>query len=265
MIGMYVFRLNSERFLKGLIDNDIKNVFLDSENKELDFIMQEFKKHGIVCETLHAPFDKINDLYSENQDDAKAMMDRLKDAIDKCEKYNIPVVITHLSSGRPMPEITLLAEKRFAEIFDYADKKGVKIALENLRYAENLICFLDKYKNTGFCWDNGHQYCRQTNVEFMELYADRLIALHIHDNRCGIDTDDHLLPFDGKIDWEKCAKQLAKSSFTGTIMFELCRYPNLDGKIIYEDISDEEYFRIAKERCLRFEQMVIEERKKLDK
>ncbi len=246
-----------------MLDVNVKRAFLDSENKDFDNTIKAFKENGIVCETLHAPFDKINDMYSENEEDALAMQNRLFASIDRCKEHGIPIVVTHLSSGRPMPEITPLAEKRFKEVFDYAEKQGVKIALENLRYAENLIYFLDKYKNTGFCWDNGHQYCRQTNVEFMEHYADRLIALHIHDNRCGIDTDDHLLPFDGKIDWKKCAKQLAKSGFTGTIMFELCRYPNLEGKIIYEDISDEEYFRIAKERCLKFEQMVEEERKKL--
>ncbi len=265
MIGMYVFKLDNQKFLKGLIDNNIKRAFIESEKDNFDELMEAFIKNGITCETLHAPFNKINDMYSENEEDAKAMMDRLKDTIDKCEKYSIPIVITHLSSGRPMPQITPLAEKRFTEIFDYAEKKGVKIALENLRYKENLIYFLDKYKNAGFCWDNGHQYCCYSDFQFMEHYSDRLIALHLHDNRCEHDTDDHLIPFDGKVDWEKCAKQLAKSNFNGTIMFELCRYPIIDGKTTYQDLSDEEYFIKAKERCLRFEKMIEEERQKLGK
>lgn len=265
MIGMYVFRIDTKGFLKGLIDNDIKRAFLDAENNDIEYIMQEFEKHGIVCETLHAPFDKINDMYSENEENAKAMQNRLLNSIDLCEKYNIPVVVTHLSSGRPMPPITPLAEKRFKEVFDYADKKGVKIALENLRYAENLIYFLDKYKKTYFCYDSGHQYCRATNVQFLEMYGDRVIALHLHDNRCELDTDDHLLPFDGNIDFSLVAKQLAKTDFDGTIMYELCRFPNLDGKIIYEDLTDDEYFIKAKEVCLKFEQMVEDERKKLGK
>ena len=97
------------------------------------------------------------------------------------------------------------------------------------------------------------------------MYGDRLIALHLHDNRCLLDTDDHLLPFDGNIDWEKCAKQLAKTDFDGTIMFEIRRYPNLDGTLVYTDITDDEYFTKAMEVCRRFENMVIEERKKLGK
>ncbi len=265
MIGMYVFRMDTKGFLKGLIDNDIKRAFLEAENKDFEYIMQEFEKHGIVCETLHAPFDNINHMYSENEEEAKEMQNRLFNSIDRCEKYNIPIVVTHLSSGRPMPEITPLAEKRFKEVFDYADKKGIKIALENLRYAENLIYFLDKYKNTGFCYDSGHQYCRATNNEFLEMYGDRLIALHLHDNRCLLDEDDHLLPFDGNIDFRKVAHQLAKTNFDGTIMFEIRRYPRLGDTLAYTDITDEEYFIKAKEVCLKFEQMVEEERKKLGK
>lgn len=265
MIGMYVFKLDKQRYIDGLIKHGIKRTFVESQSDNAEWAIKELIKNGIVCETIHAPFDKINDMYSENEEDAKAMQNRLFHSIDLCEKFNIPVVITHLSSGRPMPPITPLAEKRFKEVFDYADKKGVKIALENLRYAENLIYFLDKYKNTYFCYDSGHQYCRDTNTEFLEMYGDRLIALHLHDNRCELDTDDHLLPFDGKIDFSLVAKQLAKTNFSGTIMYELCRYPNLDGKIVYEDLTDDEYFKLAKERCLKFESMVEEERKKLNK
>ena len=265
MIGMYVFRLEKQKFLDGMLKYGIKRTFVESDGADVVWFLEELKKRDIVCETLHAPFDKINDMYSENEEDAKAMQNRLFHAIDLCKEYNIPVVITHLSSGRPMPPITPLAEKRFKEVFDYADEKGIKIALENLRYAENLIYFLDKYKNTGFCWDNGHQYCRDTQTEFLEMYGDRLIALHLHDNRCLLDTDDHLLPFDGNIDWEKCAKQLAATDFDGTIMFEIRRYPNLDGTLVYTDITDDEYFTKAVEVCKRFENMVIEERKKLGK
>ncbi len=265
MIGMCVFRLDSERFLKGLLDVNVKRAFLDAENKDLDNTIKAFKENGIVCETLHAPFDKINDMYSENEEDAKAMQNRLFASIDRCKEHGIPIVVTHLSSGRPMPEITPLAEKRFKEVFDYAEEQGVKIALENLRYAENLIYFLDKYKNTGFCYDSGHQYCRATNVQFLEKYGDRVICLHLHDNRCELDTDDHLLTFDGKIDFDTVAKQLAKSSFNGTIMFELCRYPNLDGKIVYEDLTDKEYFEKAKATCEKLEQMIENERRKLGK
>ena len=44
-----------------------------------------------------------------------------------------------------------------------------------------------------------------TRVGARELFGDRLCALHIHDNRCGVNTDDHLLPFDGSIDFEDVA------------------------------------------------------------
>ena len=45
------------------------------------------------------------------------------------------------------------------------------------------------------------------------------IALHIHDNF--ITSDDHLIPFTGKVDFDYVAKELAQSGFDGTLMLEI--------------------------------------------
>ena len=118
MIGLALSGLDNKDMLKGLISANVKKTFIGSENPDFDYLMQEFKKHGIECDNIHAPFDKINDMYSDNEDDALAIVNRLKSSIDKCAKYGIPIVVIHLSSGRPMPPITPLAEKRFKEVFD---------------------------------------------------------------------------------------------------------------------------------------------------
>ena len=234
----------------------ISRTFIGSENPDFEMAMQLFKENGVICETLHAPFNKINDMWNEDEAAARQMIDRLKDSVDKCEKYCIPISIVHLSSGRPMPAINERGIGRFEEVFDYANKKGVKLALENQRYKENISFFMEKYKTPGFCWDNGHEYCFSKGIKFMELLGDRLCALHIHDNRCETDTDDHLLPFDGNIDFEEVAKAIAKSDYNGTVMLEVSRFPSIDGKKIYEDISDGEYVKRAVDSAKKLADMI---------
>lgn len=234
----------------------IFRTFIGSEHADFEMAMQLFKENGIICETLHAPFDKINDIWGEDEVAARKMINRLKDSIDKCEKNSIPVSVVHLSSGRPMPEINETGVSRFEEVFEYANKKGVIIALENQRYKENIEFFMKKYKTPGFCWDVGHEYCFSKGIRFMELFGDRLCALHIHDNRCGTDTDDHLLPFDGNIDFEEVAKAIAKSGYKGTVMLELNRFALVEGKKIYEDLDDEEYVKRAADSARKLSDMI---------
>ncbi len=255
-IGISIFDgVGIEKQVECFVKLGVNRTFVMSEIPDFDKAMQLFKDNGIICETLHSPFNKINDLWGEDENAANAMLDRLKNTVDKCEKYNIPVAIVHLSSGCPMPEINERGLRRFEELFGYANDKGVTIALENQRYLENLSFFMDRY-DTGFCWDNGHEYGFTKGIRFMELYGDRACALHIHDNRCGTNTDDHLLPFDGKIDFEVIAKTLADSGYSGTLMLELGKLASLDGKQVYADMSDEEYIGRAVAAAKRLADMV---------
>ena len=219
----------------------IKHTFIGAWEADFDNIAERFSENGIICDSVHATFKKINDMWSADEKAAQKMLDSLKDSVDKCKRHGIPVVVVHLSSGKPMPEINEAGVKRFKELFDYAEESGVTVALENLRFLENLSYFLENFENVGFCWDNGHEYSFTKGIRFMELFGKRAKMLHIHDNRCGIDTDDHLIPFDGNIDFETVAKNLADSGYSGTLMLELNRNAVLDGKKVYEGMSDEEY------------------------
>jgi hypothetical protein len=117
----------------------------------------------------------------------------------------------------------------------YAKEKGVTVAIENQRFLENFSYIVDKY-DVSFCWDCGHEYGFSKGIRFMELYGDRCVALHIHDNRCGIDTDDHMIPFDGNIDFNVVAANLASKNYRGTLMLELGKPSRF-----YNDLSEEEY------------------------
>jgi len=220
----------------------ITHTFVMSDVPDFHEKVKIYMDNGIILESLHAPYKGINALWGEDEAAAEEMIAKITDGIDKCAQYGIPVIVVHLSSGRPMPEITEKGLGYYERIFAYAKEKGVIVALENLRYAENLEFFMERYPECAYCWDNGHEYCSTKGKRFMKMYGDRLRMLHLHDNRCGDDTDDHMLPFDGNIPMERVAQDIADSGYQGSLMLEV-------GRLIvthnYDDMTEEDYMERA--------------------
>ena len=234
----------------------INHTFIGSETKEFDKVMQLFSDNGIICDSLHAPFNNINDMWKEDDEAANAMLLRLKDSVDKCAKFSIPNTVVHISSKTPMPEITEKGVKRFEELFNYAKEKGVLIALENQRFLENIDFFMKRYQDLVFCWDSGHENCFTDGVDFLSLYGERLKMLHLHDNNCVYDGDEHLLPFDGKIDFQRASDHLSRLNYQGTLMLEVSKFSTSNGEKIYENLSLDEYIGKAKKALLKLLDMI---------
>ena len=230
----------------------INHTFIMSNHPDFDELMVVFREHGITCDNLHAPYKGINNMWREDEALAENMLVQFYDSVDRCAQYGIPVIVLHTSTGKFFTEANELGVQRFKKIFDYAAEKGVTIALENQRFTGILGYFMDHFDDLKFCWDCGHEYGVSGEAGFMAMYGRRLAALHIHDNRCrkdadgcDIDTDDHLLPFDSKIDFDEVAKQIAESGFDGTLMLEVSRYEVIDDKAVYGDLTDEQFIARA--------------------
>ena len=177
---------------------------------------------GVTMETLHAPFDHINDMWlaGENGD---RMLTELKEAVDNCLIAGADIAVVHLSSGDAAPPVTDLGRARFTELVQHAISRNVRIAFENQRKLANLAWAMETFDapNVGFCWDCGHEGCFTPGREYMPLYADRLICTHIHDNLREYNGDLHMLPFDGRLDFDKVAGYLRNAEFDGAIMLEV--------------------------------------------
>lgn len=193
----------------------------EDEAKQAE-LRETVEKHGITFETLHSPFDGINNIWHDT-DDGVCMLNRLKTSVDRCVTAGAPILIVHLSSGLTPPPPTDVGRGRFIELVDHAVKRGVKIAFENQRMLGNIGWAFEEFakcENVGFCWDCGHEYCFTPGRNYMPLFSDRLICTHIHDNYCQFDVDAHLIPFDGKIPFDFVAKQLKDSGYQGSLMLE---------------------------------------------
>jgi sugar phosphate isomerase/epimerase len=104
---------------------------------------------------------------------------------------------------------------------------GVRPALEvipnSLSTPDALVRFieddLEGGLDVGVCLDLGHAHLMGDVVDAVETLSGYLSATHVHDNRG--EADDHLMPFDGSIDWDAALLALQKVGYDGALMFEL--------------------------------------------
>ncbi len=119
-------------------------------------------------------------------------------------------------------------------VINKAKDVGLCIAIENMvdfsrnmrRYCggdpEELFDLVDTINDpsVGICIDTGHACLTSIDVaQFIRLTGDRLMALHINDNRQK--GDEHLLPFDGLVDWKGVAEALRAIGYDHDFAFEL--------------------------------------------
>ena len=174
----------------------------------------------------------------------------LKRNIDNCARLEIPILVVHCQPEYQTEPDMALGLKYLEPVVRYAEDAGVKIAFENIDHPQCLLQTMAHFpdKHVGFCYDSGHEACRGYGYEFLPLVGDRLICTHIHDND-GID-DQHLIPFDGKIDWQRVMRQLKDCHYEGPLTLEL-RY----GKF-YEGIPEMEFLQKSLDAVKRLRDMM---------
>lgn len=183
---------------------------------------------GLEFETIHAPFSGINNMWLPGMS-YLPVYDKMVESIESAAEFGIPTVVTHLSSGWNAPEVNDLGLSRFDELVILAERLGVTLAFENLRKIGNVAYIVDRYesmKNVGFCYDWGHEHCYTKTVDWMDIYCRRVACTHIHDNhgrgeeKTG-DPDQHLLPFDGTVDYAHIMKKIHQYEYAGPLTLEV--------------------------------------------
>ena len=210
-------------FLDCVASNGFDCVFTCGNDESFtSFVKKTCDDKGLTYETLHAPFNMINGLWYE--DSGRETLEILKHSCEIAAENDIGIVITHLSSGENCPPVTDAGLKYFDGLVNFAAKKNINLAVENQRKLGNISMILEIYGKDSpvqFCWDVGHEKCFAHGREYMPLFGDRCITTHIHDNNMRYNGDDHLIPFDGLIDFRRTAELLKQYNYQGTLMLEL--------------------------------------------
>lgn len=226
-------------------ENGFERTFFGAGQPFVTTLPAKLRAEGILCDNLHAPFKNLNTIWLPGEE-GEDMLNQLLTSVGHCARNEIPVLVVHLSSGATPPMISDIGNARFARLMELAKAEGVTIAYENQRKLANISLMFEYYPEARFCWDVGHEECFTNGRRYMPLFGDKLAALHLHDNDC--QNDLHMLPYDGKIDMTRAARQLAEVGYTGTVMLEVSKKKSP----LYDGISADDYFRRAANAARRF-------------
>ena len=144
--------------------------------------------------------------------------------IDNCHKLQIPMLVVHCS-----PEYEpnfAVGIKRMERLVEYAQNRGIQIAYENTSSEEYLVRTLRHFEGcdaVGYCYDSGHEAFCTPGSRFLPQLGHRLIYTHFNDNY--LDGDHHLLPWDGKIDFDRIVGELRDTDYQGVIAMEVSYDP----------------------------------------
>ena len=220
---------NSNRKVTGLQTIDaiknagFKNVFIQwyddkrwNQQEQVDYA----KNLGLNIIFAHLGYQNINKIWEEGLEGDELVL-RYKKDIEDCSRNGINLVTMHLTSGTKAPEYNEMGLNRIREIIKFAKKVNVKVAFENLKVIGTLEYIFKNIQdeNVGICYDAGHCHAHFKDEFNFEPFKNKIFAVHLHDNDAS--DDQHLLPFDGTINWEEVMKNIVDYGYTGPITLEL--------------------------------------------
>ncbi len=201
----------------------------------------------LECETSHSVMAGCTTIWEEGPE-GDEYIELMKRNIDNCVELDIPVLVVHIKPDRTLSPDFDRGIKRLTRLVDYAGEKNIKIAFENINNVEYLVKTLEYFKQShiGYCCDIGHETCNTPGAHFLPLVGDRLFCTHIHDNDCS--HDQHMIPFDGGIDFERVCKQLADCGYKGNITIEVKYSEEYKAKMTREQFVQHAYNAAVKLR-----------------
>lgn len=216
--------------LRNLNDSDLKNSLFDGY--ELNFDEGVLKPNIVILMkarellndkdlSLHSQLSRI---FSANDrgfpEFSEAEMNILKSEIIISEILGVKQINFHMKDS----EFSEEEKRRFNEIIDFAEEKGVEMVYENHVCSEEAIMrVLNNFPRVKFCLDIGHlnlaihkgKFKTDLN-EFIEKIKPRLIHLHAHNNYGK--EDSHSSLDKGDFPWQKILDKLKDSNLRKIIL-----------------------------------------------
>ena len=196
---------------------------------------------GVRIHQSHAPFPSNKPETPGNAEYNEIIFDKIEHSIRFAARLGAQTVIVHPKKEFPHYGREQYWKDQNMEFYralaPAAKETGIKIALENMFIADpnrkmlteapcgdprELADYLDTLADDCFtaCLDLGHcAICGYSVAQAIRILgADRLGALHVHDNDCR--EDNHLPPFAGKQDWPAVTEALREIGYRGVFTLE---------------------------------------------
>jgi len=254
-------RLNSH-ILDKILRAGIQNIEIFAARQHLDYtdrnhvrdVAQWFREHQVNLHSVHAPLYgdadwgrlgglSVSVAYLERRLRIDSM-DEIKRALDIADYLPFRYLIVHM--GLPDEEYDLskfdavMTSLEHLKVF--AKDRGVQLLLENvpneLGTPERLVEFLHYTRlNVNICFDTGHAHMTHGLHSAFETLYKYIASTHVHDNRG--EKDDHLMPFDGEIDWTEAVRDLRRGEGQFPALFEIRDYgPEVTSLVRLAEVMD---------------------------
>jgi sugar phosphate isomerase/epimerase len=205
-------------------------------------LQQWLAEAGLTLHGVHAPIGEsfANGRWGPQLTLASTDPDRRARAFAEAEqalyiarRLEFRVMVAHMGlarNGQPAPEDNNrdAARRSLEALHQLAEPLGVSIAIEiipnELSRAKSLVHFVEEVLEfpAGICFDFGHAHMDGDVVEQIETVSGHLFTTHVHDNRGRL--DEHLVPFEGSIDWPAALTAIQKVGYDGTLLMEIAAH-----------------------------------------
>ncbi len=195
---------------------------------------------GLTLDAIHAPVaealgaghpDAPLSLAAPDAAQRAHAVDEATQALYVARRIPARVLIVHLGLPRtaadaPGENSRDAARRSVETLRDRATPLGVQLAIEivgnELSRPGSLVHFLERDvgpEGLGLCLDLGHAHLEGDVVDIVETLSEHLAAVELDDNAGRV--DDHLVPFDGTIDWPAALATIQKVGYDGCLVFEV--------------------------------------------
>lgn len=246
-IGLSTYLFAGQRLSSHILDQifeaGIRQIEIYADRQHLDYrdsrhvrdVAQWFTDRGVGLCSIHAPlfadFGRerrlaLSPAYTERRLRIESM-DEIKRVIEIAELLPFRYLVLHL--GWPHDEYDLrkldAAFTSLEHLKIFAKERGVQILIENttdqLGMPEHVADFIQHTRlDVKVCFDTGHAHLTGGVPAAIEKLKPYTAALHLHDNRG--EKDDHLMPFEGGIDWASALQSFSALEGSPPALLEPC-------------------------------------------
>lgn len=154
-------------------------------------------------------------------------VDEIRRALEFAEKVAFPLAVVHM--GAPEDD---LSPRRLDAIYysletliPFARDRGVRLALENIPNRLSRLAQMRRFveeaglREVGICFDVGHAHLASDPASEINDGGPWIVSTHVHDNDGK--ADEHLLPFEGGIEWPRVLEAFESIQYQGNWVVEL--------------------------------------------
>ena len=227
------------------VDVDCCRLFVPKDFAVYNEGYERIQENQIKLNAIHMPItNEWADLACQYEEDRKEIVKMFVKLIKELDKYNPSAYVFHPGgfgvNESNYPEYTKRLIESVNVLTEETDKK---ICIENMagKYfldtSEKMLNFLSHCKNAYTCVDVNHFYYEKPEDAILK-YGNRIGTVHISDY--DFVKERHLLPKEGKIDWNKVIGAFEKVGYQGVFNYEvLDRFTFEQIKANYDELFDE--------------------------